>query len=85
MPPSALFVRSADASFVFTPTATAIPTAATTVTASVHQVERNVRSLIHSIRATCPNPYCVRMAAASRVVVMTAPPRSAPDIAQSRR
>src|SRR4030095_13104121 len=48
-PASALLVRSAAASLVLTPTAVAMPTAPTTVTASAHQVERRLRSLIHSI------------------------------------
>ena len=53
MPASALLVRSAAASLVLTPTATAMPIAPATVAVSTHQVERRLRSLIHSIRATC--------------------------------
>jgi hypothetical protein len=55
MPASALLVRSAAASSVLTPTATAMPTAPATVAPSAHQVERRLRSLIHSILATCAN------------------------------
>ena len=55
-PASALLVRSPEAFRVFRPTATPIPTVPATVTARVHQVERRLRSLIHSIRAACANP-----------------------------
>lgn len=54
-PARALLVRSPTAFFVLNPTATAMATAPVTVTASVHQVERKLRSLIHSIRATSVN------------------------------
>ena len=53
MPASALLVRSAVASLVLTPTATAMPIAPATVSDSPHQVERRLRSLTHSIRAAC--------------------------------
>ena len=55
MPASALLVRSPDAFLVLRPTATPMPVAAAAVIASVHQVERRLRSLIHSIRAACGN------------------------------
>jgi hypothetical protein len=55
MPARALLVRSAEPSSVLTPTATAMPAAAAMVTASVHQVERRLRSLTHSMRAACRN------------------------------
>ena len=55
-PASALLVRSSDRLVVLSPTAIPIPTAAAADSASVHQVERRLRSLIHSIRATCRNP-----------------------------
>jgi hypothetical protein len=57
MPASALLVRSAAASSVLSPTATAIPTAPATVTARTHRVERRLASLTHSIRATCEKRY----------------------------
>ena len=56
IPASALFVRSSVPLVVFRPTATPMATAPTALRASVNQVERRLRSLIHSIRATCRNP-----------------------------
>lgn len=53
MPASALLVRSPPAWRVLRPTATPMPTAPAAVITSVHQVERRLRSLIHSIRAAC--------------------------------
>jgi hypothetical protein len=55
MPASALLVRSPDAFFVPRPTATPMATAPATPIPIVHHVERRVRSLIHSILATCQN------------------------------
>ncbi len=54
-PASALLVRSPRGFLVLIPIATASAVAPQTVMASVHQVERRLRSLIHSIRATCRN------------------------------
>ncbi len=55
IPASALLVRSPPALRVLIPTATPIPIAPAMVMTSVHQVERRLRSLIHSIRAACRN------------------------------
>ena len=71
IPARALLVRSAAASSVLTPTATAMPTAPATVTASTHQVERRLRTLIHSIRATWEKRY--RPLVAAVVVMMSSP------------
>ncbi len=54
-PASALFVRSPAAFRVFSPMTTAMATAPATVIATVHQVDRSVRSLCHSIAVTCLN------------------------------
>ena len=55
-PASALLVRSSAAFRLFRPTATPIPTVPAAVTARVHQVERRLRSLTHSIRTACASP-----------------------------
>jgi hypothetical protein len=55
MPARALLVRSPVAFSVLAPTATAMLAAAAIVTARVHQVERRLRSLTHSMRAACRN------------------------------
>jgi hypothetical protein len=55
-PASALLVRSSPAWRVLSPTAMLSPTEASTVSASVTQVDRRLRSLIHSILATLANP-----------------------------
>ena len=54
-PASALLVRSPAPFLVLVPIRMAMAVAPAAVIASVHQVERRVRSLIHSIRATCRN------------------------------
>ncbi len=54
-PASTLFVRSAFWLMVFSPMATAMTAPPAAVITRVHQVERRVRSLIHSMRATCRN------------------------------
>jgi hypothetical protein len=56
-PASALLIRSPDPSRVFRPTAIAIPMVPAAVRARVHQVERRLRNLIHSIRAASASPY----------------------------
>jgi hypothetical protein len=55
-PASALLVTSTEAFRLFRPTPSPIPTVPAAVTARVHQVERRLRSLIHSIRAACASP-----------------------------
>ena len=54
-PASTLFVRSAVLLMVLSPMTTAMTAPPAAVIARAHQVERSVRSLIHSIRATCRN------------------------------
>ncbi len=55
MPAKALLVKSPDAFLVLSPMTIAMAMAPATVIASVHHVDRRVRSLIHSIAATCRN------------------------------
>ena len=52
-PASALLVRSPPALRVLRPITTAMAVAPQTVMPSVHQVDRRLRSLTHSVRATC--------------------------------
>ncbi len=55
-PASALLVRSLEALMVLIPTAMPMLIVPATVIARVHQVDRRVRSLIHSIRAAWTRP-----------------------------